>query len=87
MNLKEVLKTLIVRFHEQKIDLILSGGLALSTMNIFRFTKDIDFLVFEESRATIHEIMTDLGYELQDFSSDEIISYLSASIVPGEKLK
>ncbi len=76
LNLKEVLKTLIARFNEQKIDFILSGGLALSTMNIFRFTKDIDFLVFEESRAAIHEVMTDLGYELQDFSSDEIVSYL-----------
>jgi predicted nucleotidyltransferase len=84
MNLKEVLKTLISKFHERKIDLILSGGLALSTMNIFRFTKDIDFLVFEESRATIHEIMTDLGYELQDFSSDEIISYLSPVKVFGQ---
>ena len=84
MNLKEVLKTLIARFHERNIDLILSGGLALSTMNIFRFTKDIDFLVFEESRAAIHEIMTDLGYELQDFSSDEIISYLSPVKVFGQ---
>jgi hypothetical protein len=77
MKLKEVLKTLITRFHEQKIDFILSGGMALSTMNIFRFTKDIDFLVLEESKEKIHEIMTDLGYELQDFSSDEIMSYLS----------
>ena len=84
MNLKEVLKTLIARFNEQKIDFILSGGLALSTMNIFRFTKDIDFLVFEESKAAIHEIMTDLGYELQDFSSDEIISYLSPVKVFGQ---
>ena len=84
MNLKEVLKTLIARFHEQRIDFVLSGGLALSTMNIFRFTKDIDFLVFEESRAAIHEIMTDLGYELQDFSSDEMISYLSPVKVFGQ---
>ena len=84
MNLKEVLKTLIARFNEQKIDFILSGGLALSTMNIFRFTKDIDFLVFEESKAAIHEIMTGLGYELQDFSSDEIISYLSPVKVFGQ---
>lgn len=84
MNLKEVLKILIARFHEQKIDFILSGGLALSTMNIFRFTKDIDFLVLEESRTSIHEIMTDLGYELQDFSSDEIISYLSPVKVFGQ---
>ena len=84
MNLKEVLKTLIAKFHEQKIDFILSGGLALSTMNIFRFTKDIDFLVFEDSRKKIHEIMTDLGYELQDFSSDEIISYLSRVKVLGQ---
>ena len=42
MNLKEVLKTLIAKFNKQKIDFVLSGGLALSTMNIFRFTKDID---------------------------------------------
>ena len=84
MNLKEVLKTLISKFRERKIDLILSGGLALSTMNIFRFTKDIDFLVLEESKATIHKIMTDLGYELQDFSSDEIISYLSPVKVFGQ---
>jgi predicted nucleotidyltransferase len=84
MNLKEVLKTLIARFHEQKIDFILSGGLALSTMNIFRFTKDIDFLVLEESRTKIHKIMTELGYEHQDFSSDEIISYLSPIKVFGQ---
>ena len=84
MNLKEVLKTLIAKFHERKIDLILSGGLALSTMNIFRFTKDIDFLVSEESKTTIHKIMTDLGYELQDFSSDEIKSYVSPVKVFGQ---
>ena len=84
MNLKEVLKILIAKFHEQKIDFILSGGLALSTMNIFRFTKDIDFLVLEESRAMIHKIMIDLGYELQDFSSDEILSYLSPVKVLGQ---
>jgi hypothetical protein len=84
MNIKEVLKTLIARFHEQEIDFVLSGGLALSTMNIFRFTKDIDFLVLEESRTKIHEIMTDLGYERQDFSSDEIISYLSPVKVFGQ---
>ena len=84
MNLKEVLKTLMERFHEQKIDFVLCGGLALSTMNIFRFTNDIDFLVFEETRVSIHEIMTDLGYELQDFSSDEIVAYMSPVKVFGQ---
>jgi predicted nucleotidyltransferase len=84
MNLKEVLKTLIVRFHEQKIDFVLSGGLALSTMNILRFTQDIDFLVLEETKAVVHEIMTDLDYERQDFSSDEIVSYLSPLKVFGQ---
>jgi predicted nucleotidyltransferase len=84
MNLKEVLKTLISKFHKQNIDFVLSGGLALSTMNIFRFTKDIDFLVLEKSRATIHEIMVELGYKRQDFSSDEIISYLSPLKVFGQ---
>jgi len=77
MNLKEVLKTLIAVFNEQKIDFVLSGGLALSTMQIFRFTMDIDFLILEESREEVHEIMINLGYELQDLSSTEIISYLS----------
>ena len=84
MNLKEVIKTLIARFHQKKIDFVLSGGLALSTMGIFRFTKDIDFLVHEESKETIHEIMTGLGYEKQDFSSEEIISYLSSLKVFGQ---
>ena len=84
MNLKEVLKTLIAKFNKQKIDFVLSGGLALSTMNIFRFTKDIDFLILEESREKVHEIMINLGYEPQDFSSTEIISYLSPLKVFGQ---
>lgn len=84
MNLKEVLKTLITKFHERKIDFVLSGGLALSTMSIFRFTKDIDFIVPEESKETIHKIMTGLGYERQNFSSDEIVSYLSPLKVFGQ---
>ncbi len=53
MNLKEVLKILLLRFKDKGIDLVLSGGLALSTMGIFRFTKDIDFLVYEESKDQI----------------------------------
>jgi len=84
MNLKEVLKTLITRFHENKINLVLSGGLALSTMDIFRFTKDIDFLVDEEAREIIHQIMTELGYEKQGFSSEEIVSYISPLKVFGQ---
>lgn len=64
-------------FGQQNIDFALSGGLALSTMGIFRFTKDIDFLVYEDSKAMIHNIMTELGYEKQDFSTEEIISYVS----------
>ena len=42
MNLKEVIKILITRFHKEGIDIVLSGGLALSTMGIFRFAKDIE---------------------------------------------
>ena len=68
MNLKEVLELIIKRFDKRNVDFVLSGGLALSTMNIFRFTKDIDFLIYEESKDAVHEIMSDLGYELQDFN-------------------
>ncbi len=42
MNLKVVLKNLMTRFHEQDMDFVLCGGLALSTMGIQRLTKDID---------------------------------------------
>ena len=84
MNLKEVLKTLIRRFHQQKTEFALSGGLALSTMGIFRFTKDIDFVVYEESKGGIHEIMTALGYEKQSFSTEEIISYVSPLKIFGQ---
>jgi len=77
MNLKEVLKILISRFQQKGLDFVLTGGLALSTMGIFRFTKDIDFLVSEESKGIIHDIMTDLGYQKQEFSTEEIFSYWS----------
>ncbi len=77
MNLKEVLRILISKFNEQEVNYILSGGMALSTMNVFRFTKDIDFLIYEESKGSVHKIMVDLGYEIQDFGSSEILSYWS----------
>ncbi len=84
MNLKEVLKTLIARFSKKNIDFVLSGGLALSTMGIFRFMNDIDFVVQEESKVGIHEIMAELGYEKQDFSTEEIVSYFSPLRVFGQ---
>ena len=56
----------------------------MSTMDIFRFTKDIDFLISEESNTAVDEIMTELGYEIQDFSTDEILSYLSPLEVFGQ---
>ncbi len=77
MNLKEVLNILISKFNEQGVNYILSGGMALSTMDVFRFTKDIDFLIYEESKNSVHKIMVDLGYERQDFGSNEILSYWS----------
>jgi len=84
MNLKEVLKILIYRFQKDNIDFVLAGGLALSTMGIFRFTKDIDFLVYEKSKGKIDDIMTDLGYKKQEFSNEEIFSYLSPLKVLGQ---
>jgi len=46
--------------------------------------KDIDFLISEESKMAVGEIMTELGYEIQDFSTDEILSYLSPLKVFGQ---
>ena len=84
MKFVEVLENLISRFNERNIELVLTGGLALSTMNIFRFTNDLDFIVLEECKYDVHEIMSELDYELQDFSNDEIRSYFSPLKVFGQ---
>jgi hypothetical protein len=62
MNFKVVLQNLLRRFSEAGVEAALSGGLALSTMGVFRFTKDIDFVVLEEWAGTVETIMTELGY-------------------------
>ena len=84
MNLKEILRTLMARMREKGVEFALSGGLALSTMGVFRFTNDLDFVVPEEFRETVDEIMRALGYEKQEFSTDEIVSYLSPLKVFGQ---
>jgi len=77
MNFRVVLQNLLRRFSEAGVEVALSGGLALSTMGVFRFTKDVDFVTLEECAGTVEKIMTELGYEKQDFSSAEILSYIS----------
>lgn len=84
MKFEEVLSSLISRFNEAGIDFVLCGGLALATMNIFRFTKDIDFLILDESKERVHDIMISLDYQLQDFSNNEIRSYFSPLKVFGQ---
>lgn len=48
MNFKVVLSSLLERLSAAGVDAALSGGLALSTMGVFRFTKDVDFVIPEE---------------------------------------
>jgi predicted nucleotidyltransferase len=84
MNFKEVLKILLNRLSEAGVEAALSGGLALSTMGVFRFTKDIDFVIPEEGVDAVDHIMTELGYEKQGFSSSEIASYVSPLKVLGQ---
>jgi len=84
MNFKEVLKTLLSQFQKDNIDVVLSGGFALGTMGIFRMTRDLDFLVDETCKDEIHRIMLGAGYELQDFSNEDIKSYLSGLKVFGQ---
>ncbi len=84
MNFKEVLLLLLKRFADGGIEPALSGGLALSTMGVFRFTRDIDFLLPAESADAVDRIMADLGYEKQDFSNPEIVSYRSPLKVFGQ---
>jgi len=43
-------------------------------MGVARFTKDIDFIVHEEDKDKVENIMTEFGYEKQTFSTDEIVS-------------
>jgi hypothetical protein len=84
MNFKVTLAELLKRFSAAGVEVVLSGGLALSTMGIFRFTKDIDFVVLQESTDAVDGIMKNLGYEMQNFSSAEIRSYLSPLKVFGQ---
>jgi predicted nucleotidyltransferase len=84
MNFKEVLKILLNRLSEAGIEAALSGGLALSTMGVFRFTKDIDFVVLDEQVDAVERIMSGLGYEKQDFSTAEILSFVSHLKVFGQ---
>jgi predicted nucleotidyltransferase len=84
MNFKEVLKILLNRLSAAGVEAALSGGLALSTMGVFRFTKDIDFVIPEEGVDAVDHIMTELGYEKQGFSSSEIASYVSPLKVFGQ---
>jgi predicted nucleotidyltransferase len=84
MNLEIVLKMLMEKFRDAGIAFVLSGGLALSTMELARFTKDIDFIVHEEDKDKVEAIMTELGYERESFSTDEIVSYGSPLKVYGQ---
>lgn len=84
MNFKEVFLLLLKRFADAGIEPALSGGLALSTMGVFRFTRDVDFLLPAESVDAVDRIMLDLGYERQDFSNPEIVSYRSPLKVLGQ---
>ena len=84
MHLKAVLKMITRELAARQIDFILMGGLSLSTMGVFRFTRDIDFLVYESDAEAIDNIMTSLDYERQDFSNDEIVSYLSQTAAFGQ---
>jgi hypothetical protein len=77
MNFKEVLHILMNRFADLGVECALSGGLALSTMGVVRFTRVVDFLLLAESADAVGRIMADLGYEKQDFSTPEILSYRS----------
>jgi hypothetical protein len=84
MNFKEVLNILLQRFSDSGVAVALSGGLALSTMGLFRFTRDIDFLLPVDNAEVVDRIMVDLGYEKQDFSTPEIVSYRSPLKVLGQ---
>jgi hypothetical protein len=53
-------------------------------MGLFRFTRDIDFLLPVDNAEVVDRIMVDLGYEKQDFSTSEIVSYRSPLKVLGQ---
>ncbi|MDZ7696495.1 MAG: nucleotidyltransferase [Deltaproteobacteria bacterium] len=72
------------KFSAEGIDFVLSGGFALCTMEVIRFTRDIDFIIYEKDREAVDRIMTEFGYEKQDFSTDEIVSYWSPLKVFGQ---
>jgi predicted nucleotidyltransferase len=84
MDFKAVIASLLRRFSDSGVKAVLSGGFALSTLGIFRFTRDIDFVIPAENVPAVEAIMTELGYEKQAFSNPEILSYVSPLKVMGQ---
>ena len=82
MNLKEVLKILISRFQNKGIDFVLSGGLALSTMGIFRKLTDEERLEMIEDARNISrsKVFQAARITTQKGSLDDYIDFLSQNI-------
>lgn len=67
MGFKAVIASLLRRFSDSGVKAVLSGGFALSTLGIFRFTRDIDFVIPAENVPAVEAIMAELGYEKTGF--------------------
>jgi hypothetical protein len=76
LNFNIVLTSLLRRFSEAGVEVVLSGEFALSTLAVFRFTAVLDFVILEEGVRTLEGIMTEFGCEKQNFSNTEILSYV-----------
>jgi len=83
-NLKEMLKTLVTRLNERGVEFALCGELALRIMRVFRFTNELVFLLETSHKDLADEVMRDLGYEMQDFSTREIVSPVSPLRIFGQ---
>lgn len=70
MDFASVFRLLISNFQKEKIDFALIGGFALHSAGLSRSTQDIDFLVDDDDRPRLKELMLNCGYKVLHESQD-----------------
>src|SRR5450755_2039934 len=65
IDITDELRALIARFHEEKIDYALCGGMAMAIHDRPRFTIDIDLLIEDNSLPVAMRIAESMGYDIR----------------------
>lgn len=74
IELRKTLTTIHRLLDEQKIPHALIGAMALTCYGSMRATADIDFLIHENDKQTVAELLKTNGFKL-DYESEEVLQF------------